>query len=222
MIVTSMTDEELLIEVSKDYGSCLSRVQKDYNFYRRTIVKSSKFPIYFKPIEYTSSRKNKFLLFIEAKSKKDSTNFLMTFVTYYLKPEGIYAIMIYPKSNYSKTIVIYPPHFFERYKERYLGRDIDTLDSIKEFFRYNSSNIIQFTEGNYYRGSCTHGFVFGEKLNENINILKTFITENMLKGDQNSLNTILSNELVELNNLKKKQKEFCFENLFRQVSLPTK
>jgi hypothetical protein len=103
-----------------------------------------------------------------------------------------------------------------------LGRDIDTLDSIKEFFRFNSANIIQFTEGNYYRGSCNHGFVFGEKLNENINILKTFITEDMLKGDQNSLNTILNNELVELNNLKKQQKELSFENLFRQVSLPTK
>ena len=213
MIVTSMTDEELLAEVSKDYSSCVNRVKKDFNIYRRAIIKSSKFPIYFKPIEYTSPRNNRFLLFIEAKSKKDSTGPFMTFVTYFLKPEGIYAIMIYPNSNNSKSITIYPPHFFERYKERYLEKDIDTLEAIKEFFKYNSANIIQFTEGTYYRGSCNHGFVFGEKLGENINILKTFITKDMLKGDQNSLNTILNHELVELDNLKKQHKELCFNNL---------
>lgn len=177
MIVASMTDDELLAEVSKDYSSCVNRIEKSLNVYRRAIIKSSKFPIYFNPIEYTSPRNNMFLLFVEGKSKKDATCPFMTFVAYYLKPEGMYAIMVFPSRFNSKKIVIYPPHFFERYKERYLEEDIATLDAMKEYFKFNSANILQFSEGNYYRGSCNHGFVFGEKLGDNINIIKTFITK---------------------------------------------
>lgn len=206
--------------VSKDYSSCANRIEKGLNVYRRAIIKSSKFPIYFKPIEYTSPRNNKFLLFIEGKSKKDATTPFVTFVVYYFKPEGIYAIMVFPSRFNSKKIVIYPPHFFDRYKERYLEKDIATLDAMKEYFKFNSANILQFSEGKYYRGSCNHGFVFGEKLSENINIIKAFITKEMLKGDQNTLNTILNNELVELNNLKIQHKELMLNALLEKEAQP--
>ena len=45
------------------------------------------------------------------------------------------------------------------------------------------------------------------------------LTKEMLKGDQNALNTILNNELVELNNLKIQHKELILNTLLRQDTL---
>ena len=42
----------------------------------------------------------------------------------------------------------------------------------------------------------------------------------MLKGDQNTLNTILNNELVELNNLKIQHKELMLNALLEKEAQP--
>jgi len=202
MIVPAMTVSEIQKELANDYDNCLARVTKNLNKYRREIIKSSRFPIYFKPIDHVTPSKNNFILFIEAQSKKDAQNPVITFVGYYLKPEGIYAAMVYPVLDGRKKIAIYPPHFFERYKERFLHEDLGTLDTIKLYFKSNPSNILELSDENLFRGKCAHGFVFGEKLNDSVEIIKTFISSEMLKGDQKLLSEFLIGELDELNKSK--------------------
>jgi hypothetical protein len=205
MIVPAMSITEIHKELSRDYDYCLTRIQRDLNHYRRAIIKSSKFPICFKPIDYVTPSRNHFILFLEAKSKKNANDPYVTFVGYYLRPEGIYAAMLIPDYGGEKKIILYPPHFFERYKQRYLNEDVCTLDAIKTYFRINPTNIIEFIDAKRFRGSCNEGFVFGEMLNSNIFIVKTFVSKAMLKGEQVDLNEDFVNYLSELNNRKTKQ-----------------
>jgi len=205
MIVPAMSVTEIYKELARDYDYCVSRIQRDMNQYRRAIIKSSKFPMCFKPIDYVAPSRNHFIILVEAKSKRDASDPFITFVGYYLRPEGIYAAMAFPTSGGEKRIFLYPPHFFERYKERYLKEEVTTLDSIKTYFKINSANILEFTEGDKFRGSCNQGFVFGEKLLTNVFIIKTFVSNEMLKGEQIELNTRFINHIGELNDMKTTQ-----------------
>jgi len=195
MIVPAMSETEIQNELSKDYKSCIARIQKDMNKYRRGIIKASKFPFYFKPIEHTSPSKNNFIIYVDAKSKKDALMPFITIVAYYNRPEGIYAAMIFPVFGGKFKVLIYPPHFFKRYKERYIKEDLSNIMVIKAFFRNNPTYMLQVVEDENFSGSCNQGFVFGKILNPSISIIKTFISTDMLKGDQTSLNEILLNEL---------------------------
>jgi hypothetical protein len=204
MIVPAMSEIEIQNELSNDYESCITRVQKDMNKYRRGIIKASKFPIYFKPIEHTSPSRNNFIIYVNAKSKKDAFMPFVTIVGYYHRPEGIYAAMIFPVAGEKFNMLIYPPHFFKRYKERYIKEDLNSLEVIKTFFRNNPTYMLQAVEKENFRGSCIQGFVFGKFLNPTISIVKTFISCDMLKGEQTSLNDILLNELNDYSESTKK------------------
>lgn len=206
MIVPAMSVAEIQNELYKDYKNCISIVEKNKNLYRRGIIKASKFPIYFKPIEYTSPSRNNFLIYVDAKSKKDALIPFVTVVGYYQRPEGIYAAMIIPFHSGKFNVLIYPPHFFKRYKERYVKEDLSSLELIKIFFKNNPTYILQTVENDNFRGTCNQGFVFGSFLNPTISIVKTYISNDMLKGDQTNLNKILSKELSDYSELSKNPK----------------
>jgi hypothetical protein len=202
MIVPAMSVTEIQKELSRDFEYCFARIQREMNQYRRAIIKSSKFPMCFKPIDYVTPSRNHFIIFLEAKSKKNANDPYITFVGYYLRPEGIYAAMLLPTYGGDKTIILYPPHFFERYKQRYLLEDICTLDAIKTYFRINPTNMLEFVDAKKFRGSCNQGFVFGEMLTSNILVIKTFVSKEMLKGEQVDLNSKLTKQISELNEMK--------------------
>jgi hypothetical protein len=211
MIVPAMSVTEIKIELLKDLENCMKRVQKDENKFRRGIIKASKFPFYFNIIEYTSPSRNQFLIYVDAKSKKDAKNPFITIVGYYLKPEGIYAAMLVPIIGGKFNILIYPPHFFKRYMERYLKEDFCSLNVIKAYFKSNPTYLLEIEADDNFRGSCKHGFVFGKYLSPTVIIVKTFISCDMLKGEQTSLNNMLLNELNDYCEFTKKP-NVCFKS----------
>lgn len=202
MIVPAMSVTEIHNELVKDYDNCISRIDRDFKHYRRAIIKSTKFPMYFKPIDYTTPSRNKFVILVEAESKKNANDLLITLIGYYLRPEGIYAAMIVPSKNGDKKICIYPPHFFERYKERYLQNDLSALEVIKQYFKINSAITFEVREEAGFRGVCRDGYILGKILSHNILIVKTFVTIKMLKGEQVALR---ENYAAFLNNHKNKK-----------------
>ena len=76
MIVDSMTYEEIISEFKKDWGNyfpnVLPRFMNDSK-YRRYMLKEAKdnVPVFFKPIELTSKRGNKYILQINSKGRSD-------------------------------------------------------------------------------------------------------------------------------------------------------
>ncbi len=203
-----MTVNEIYIELCKEYVFSTIHIEKIKNKYRREVVKSSRFPLRFKPIEITTKRKNRCLIFLDAKTKRDANDLFRTIVFYYQRPEGIYGVMMCPNTT-GMVINIYPPHFFLRYRERYLKTELGTVETMKLFFLHNSVISGKFVSENEIQGSIEHGFVFMERLNNHVNIVKTFINKELLfKNQKNDHNDGLLN--IQTINEMKKLKEYDY------------
>jgi hypothetical protein len=84
-------------------------------------------------LSYKSSRKNDWILFFEARNKKEVGDLSrITFVCYYNSPHGYYAVM--PTFTKGKQhLIFYAPHFFSRYGKR-IGLNLTGIALIKKYF----------------------------------------------------------------------------------------
>jgi len=185
MITETMTDIEIYQEVMAEYSDIVSYMDKIIPRYRRPIIKSSKFPLYFEPVEYLSRRGNKYLIFFHAKTKKDyGGRIIFAVICIYNTSEGL-NVMLYNEPSVRK-IMIYSPHLFSRYRTRFLkDESLSTLDVIKRFFRMNATTVFDFTKGDEFAGTCNEGVVFGKLINEGkVIIYKTYVSFDMLFDNQ--------------------------------------
>lgn len=192
MIVESMTVNEIQVELSKDYDNCMDKVEIECRKIRRAIVKSKKFPIQFEPIEFISQKQNRYLIFLKANSRKNAEYPIITTVALYNRPEGLYAASTSRIHGSIINVNIFPPHFFQRYKERILEENITTIEALKLFFRNNNRIAGEKTEKNEFMASCKEGFVFGTTISYSLDIYKTIISNKMLKGTQIDLSNSVS------------------------------
>lgn len=193
MITETMSDTEIHIEAKADRYELHNYMERIIQRYRHTIITSHRFPIYFPPITYTSDRKNKYLIFFEARCKKDWSNLLYTIVCLY-DNNGIYAMTF---SESFDKLYLYPPHFFSRYRTRFLkDENIPTLDVIKRFFKINPTTQMEDGDNNEIYGTCNEGAVFGKREDNRI-IYKTFVSFDMLFESQDNIKTELYNKLIE-------------------------
>ncbi|MCD7936269.1 MAG: hypothetical protein LUG98_05355 [Tannerellaceae bacterium] len=183
MITERMTEKEIEAEMLADSPNVVNYVEKAiHQKFRRMVLKSSQFPVCIHK-EYTSRRKNKWILILRAYSKKD---ILYSHASYYNTNHGYYAVSLNEKS-----IIIFPPHFFSRYAER---KEIDMhgRDLMIHFFRNNSNfasvtKEIELSDGTKQKvveGSLEEGVFLGIHKIDDIIIAKTFITREMAKGEQ--------------------------------------
>lgn len=199
MIVDSMTYEEIISEFKKDwenyFPNVLPRFMNDSK-YRRYMLKEAKdnVPVFFKPIELTSNRGNKYILQINSKGRSDYKRggLMFLLLMYYHRPEGIYAVMRCPQSSWDlkeASYNIYIPHLFDRYREREL-QDIHKpkMQTIIEFFKNNGvGRYIDVTNDKYDDNiffTITNGVLLGGKLDDGNTLLRTYITFDMLRGEQ--------------------------------------
>lgn len=184
MIVDSMTFEEIHNELKTELTVCDKRFAIEQNKYRRAILKREKFPVVYAPIEYTTPKKNTALIYVEAKSKSDARFPLLTTIVYYRRKKGLYAVMLVQPNKGDIMSVIYTPHFFARYKQRFLNKDISSLEVIKAYFVNNPAIICDVDKNNELDGTVREGYVFGKVIKDDIWLVKTFITKDMMKGEQ--------------------------------------
>lgn len=190
MIVASMTEQEIRKEVLADMANAFRWEDRNQNRFRRLVLKASRFPV-FSHYLYTSPRKNKWLILLQANSKKEHSDLCrITFVVTYDSPHGMYAILV-SFIDGEPQLIYFAPHFFKRFKERmYLG--LTGMELLIEFFRFNSGFVFDRTikkinESQYFTeiaGSALDGVALGvESIYDNI-LFKTFVTYEMLKGQQ--------------------------------------
>ena len=151
-------------------------------------------PVFFKPIELTSKRGNKYILQINSKGKSDFKKKDLLFITYmyYHRPEGIYAVMVASQgvaSSADDFYNIYTPHFFDRYRERELKNiHMPKMEAIIDFFTHNATSKHVEVESEKYKDSLFYtvptGVMLGNKYNDYICEIKTYITFDMLRGNQ--------------------------------------
>lgn len=203
MLVATMNENEILNEVKLDYDNCINYFNSISNKYRRAVIKSSSFPMKFKPVEFVTKRKNKCLVFIEAKSKKDRDNLFITIMFYFNKPDGIHAVMPVP-DIYGMNINIYTPHFWKRYKERFIKNQVSTLDAIKIYFNNNPTSTGRTIENGTIQASVQDGIIFLNRINNDISIVKTFVNREQLFENQTLDDSKNTQQLEVINQLKKK------------------
>lgn len=190
MIVYTMTNTEIQREVERDLPEMVAFVDSRDTKFRRAVIKANRFPLYFAPTFKTSKAGNKWMILFEARSKKDMNDSRVTFVCYFNTPTGYYAVM--PTSTSGEFHhIFYQPHFFSRFGQRF-GLNKHGINLIAEYFKINYSYTFEinnnFIDESHYiievYGSSKHGVAMGVSLTSGNIFFRTFITYDMLKGEQ--------------------------------------
>lgn len=190
MITTTMTEKELVVEVTTDYLNAFRYSDHLDKKFRRVVIKARQFPVRM-CYEYCSPRKNKWLIFCESRSKKEVLdNSRITLVAIFDTSIGIHAVMG-TFTGGKMHFVMYPPHFFSRYRQRSFI-NMTGIPLIKRFFSHNYNyvydiNIVTLSENTMQtevHGSTADGVALGYKTAEENVLFKTFVTYDMLKGEQ--------------------------------------
>lgn len=190
MIVFTMEESEIMKEIKTDFPHVYKYSEHYDSIFRRKVVKAKKYPI-FMNVAYISPKKNKWLIFYEARSKKEFGKYSrLAFVTYIESERGIYAIMT-AFTNSNPHLVIYQPHFFKRYSERF-GIDMSGISLITHYFTSNHSYVYSYSthiisKDSYQEevfGSSKDGVALGIRTTGGNVLFKTFITYSMTKGEQ--------------------------------------
>lgn len=188
MILENMNDKEICDAFHNDRLQIENRLDKlDWKKYERYLKKNkSKGPIFFEPVRFKSKNSNDYIIIPFSPGWKDSKreNVAIIHYMYYRRAEGFYAVSHTLRFYYRYTI--YPPHFFQRYQERFLHQpELSQQKTIEMFFKrtLGTANADKLDD-NKYQLSCTDGVILGIEDMPGILVAKTFVSVDMLKGKQ--------------------------------------
>ncbi len=191
MIVPNMSEAEIKKAVQADMPELLALAAAQNKKYRRVVIKTKTFPLYLPPIPKKTKAHNNWYLLIKANGKCDKDACKVTFVCIIGDDKGLWAL-IPSYGNFETQIVLHPPHFFRRFRERN-NIPLSGIPLILRFTQINHEYIYEVSDRihkdgkhSYVEvfGSCKEGIALGY-YTQGWNILfKTFITDNMIKGQQ--------------------------------------
>ncbi len=192
MLVNTMTDSEVYIEVVKDYQAIqhsIDRIVKDYDKKRRK-NKIDKKKSYSQSHSFKSKLKNNWTLVLNkslsSNSYKGLDSIAWTVYTYYFSKIGLRVLKI-PASN--EGLIVYNGHLFNRYNTRMsLGLN-EPLEKVKHFFTNNPTQMGKAREGKdgvlYTMTKVKNGLLLGDvQMNGEWAVYKTFITNEMMHKEQ--------------------------------------
>lgn len=184
MILDTMTLEELTKEIKTDFKEVNGRWNNYKQKFKRLAHKRTVFP-WFWETKIKTRRFNEWYISYYAETKKEvdivRAKFLLMFT---------YKSQLWAGTVIDDRALIFPSHFFERYKERYMkihkdnpilsGKDIMML-----FFILND-NCCYFTseKEENIRGFCNDGIFLGDWIGDEGGIVKTFLSRQEMKINQ--------------------------------------
>lgn len=143
--------------------------------------------------EKLTKAKNKyvFLFYSQGKAQFKHEGPLRSFRLEYLRKDGLHAVKINVFNT--QEVTFYTPHFFDRYRERFLEKEyiIDGWtkeDVMDDFFMNNVGEICQSQNNPKYPDgiflTTDSGVILGVDLGDGLWEYRTFVTFDMLKGNQ--------------------------------------
>lgn len=137
MIVPSMTSKELLKEILLDDENVKKKAFYLSQGMHREVVKSKTKHVR-RAFDYTSSRRNKWIIVIDNHKKRQE---FFSFVHYH-DDWGFNAIQVSSEGFLTHLT----SHFLQRYSERYLKlNEVTRLDLLKRFFVENPITMVKYT-----------------------------------------------------------------------------
>jgi hypothetical protein len=187
MIVTTMSLPEVYQEVIRDYDSVKRRGKGAMKALQSEVFRTKRF-VTTRYIEYESKSHNKWNIQVRTTQKDVGFSY---FIRSY-DTTGLIAFNVVEDINRTKYLVKYSTHFFKRYNERMKLNETNMEKLVRRYFKFNSNldhkmgNINGFEDGTaqtYLAGSegVALGWLDRQK---NLLCIKTFVTNEMLKGEQ--------------------------------------
>lgn len=209
-----MKDKEIADECRKDYLNIAYKIASIEKKYWRVIVKKPNASFVFKPIEYTSLRKNKYIIMLNSAGKKDLRlhGVLYNAFLIYRKKESIYVVL----SKLGTPCSILTSHLFDRYRERFFkDMTIPKMEVIKSYIYNNYMFYSDIGPDNVVYGTVNDGINLGESYpKDNYVVYKTFVSRELLFSDQLISSEFHNEKLYEaLKN--RKQQDLVNENVIR-------
>ncbi|MDP1721513.1 MAG: hypothetical protein Q8L08_11080 [Candidatus Nanopelagicaceae bacterium] len=184
MIVSTMTEQELIKEISKDYKNAIAKGIYLSNTLRRAAVKS-KNKYVTKAFDYKSPNHNNWIINIE----HFVSEIIFIYIIYFENNNGLNAMMVCNDGKMSH----FTGHFLSRFNERFLRQEeISGKDLIKRFIIQNPASIHSSAGFDEYGNTKVFakfeegvGLGFKEIVESNLIIwFKTFISNGMLFENQ--------------------------------------
>lgn len=190
MITRTMSPFALRREMQNDiFENIVPFLRKNYDSkIHRAIIKSLHLPMIFNPIHYFSRKTNNdWFIFYYAINKKLAEDAACIAVSQVQTDEGTYIYEYVVAGEH--RIYVFPPHFFSRYRSRFLkDAAIDKQKLINQYIKDSYLGIIIIL--GLGRDKCALSFQDGYALGniisqeERIYMFKTFISKDLLKNDQ--------------------------------------
>ena len=204
MIVDTMSYQEIfaIIHQYMRSGSFANVLEREDRKHRSTILKmTAPKRVFFAPT-FVKDPKSQLQICIhtytDGKSHYKRNGLLFLIYAYFYRDYGLYAMLLV---NNFTSYNVYTPHFFDRYRERFL-KDVtlNKIDTIVRFFKVNNAFCLLDYDAPNYSGSkliaCPEGVCLGYMREEQVE-LKTFISFEMLKNNQIDLTQDAYDGLVE-------------------------
>jgi hypothetical protein len=193
MLVPSMNLSEIRKEIDKDFQI----VARKANYVLQDIIKANK-PLrgkrIIKSFDYLSKHKNTWIYKWDIDKKITLPNYLI----WYYGDRGLTAIEPFTNSDY---LFYYTSHYFKRYNERLNLQITDPKKLLHTFMNNHIAYTFQFLEQvspNVWKffAVTKNGVALGTCINSlKYYKMNTFITHDMLKGDQLQMKAFKSAEL---------------------------
>lgn len=220
MLLPNMTYLEVFDELNKDYDDIQQGLSKRGGEFMQLLRKTTRrYPIYQLYTYTTLERKNK--VYFEFHVLRHADKGKPMYNTYFIwdSPKGKSAIM--PNAldtNFTRRrfglIVIYTPHLFSRYRERFIKDDrLSNEEVITSFFNKNSKTYGTDISNELMPGSIElddlskpkiayaseEGVAFGVVMEKEVIVMKTFVSYDMLYPNQQRIllplrDALLNNE----------------------------
>ncbi len=184
MLTTIGTDIEKRIEIQKDKNEIISFMESVVNRpdYIRRAKKSIRFPYNYEA-SFKSKRGNRYsCIFTITDKKKSIRNPLFSVSTSLDTDEGTYVLRY---DIVRESVAIITPHFFKRYRERFLKDDIISPEEVRNKFLKRNFNVsIQNKEVGDAVASCKDGYIYARLKDYKTIIYVTFVSLEMLSNEQ--------------------------------------
>jgi hypothetical protein len=204
MIITTMTLPEVYHEVMRDYDSVQRRCKSALKTLESEMQRSQQFATT-RHYEYISPAKNRWLIQVKTNRVEGHHD-----ISYFIRSYDNYGLIAFSvlDNGVSKCLVKYSTHFLKRYNERMKMNESNMERLVRTYFKKNMmagckvGEVCGFEDGTnqvYIPGK--EGVALGwHDEAKNLMCIKTFVRNDMLKGNQVEFVNILkgySDEIIE-------------------------
>ena len=195
MIVETMTNRELLAEIENDFPEIAKFiVDIKYNTaYKKRLQwgrpKNGEFVIRIN--DWKSSNGNAYTYFIKTRNWSEFRKglFRVCSVTFFRRKNALNAIRVLLGKDGEPSMEIFTSHFIDRYNQRFLKQPfLPKKEVVMQFVDRDEHLVMHKLESSKYDHSVMigtkDGYIFGNYEDTQIKVYKTFVTREMLFGDQ--------------------------------------